>query len=154
MRQPSKMIGAVRDARRPSFSSAAADREARRVGRHHEGREAALAGRRRSVRATTTYQRAKPALVIQAFSPSSTQSSPSRRAVVRMRGGVAARAGLGQAEAAERLAAAELGGSTLRLSSSLPKWTIGQQQTELETLMVTPRSTGRRGRSPRSPGSR
>ncbi len=28
-------------------------------------------------------------------------------------------------------------GSTFRFSASLPKWTIGQQQTELVTLMVT-----------------
>ena len=53
------------------------------------------------------------------------------------RPGVAPRAGLGQAEAPELATAREVG-QELRLISSLPNFAIGQQQTEFETLIVTP----------------
>ena len=61
-----------------------------------------------------------PELVMNAFDPSITHSSPSRRAVVRRAAGVAATAGLGQAEGAERLAGAQAG-QPLLLWASVPK---------------------------------
>ncbi len=74
--------------------------------------------------------------MIQAFSPSSTQKSPSRRAVVRMP--PASLPAPGSVRPKPPIASPEAsGGSTRRFSSSLPKRAIGQQQTELVTLMVT-----------------
>ena len=74
--------------------------------------------------------------MIQAFSPLSTQKSPSRRAVVfRLPASLPAPGSVRpKPPTASPVASA---GSTFRFSSSLPKWTIGQQQTELVTLIVT-----------------
>ncbi len=88
------------------------------------------------MRATTTYQPANPALVIQAFWPLSTQKSPSRCAVVfRLPASLPAPGSVRPKPPSVSPEASD--GSTRRFSSSLPKRTIGQPQTELVTLIVT-----------------
>ena len=62
-----------------------------------------------------------PELVMNAFEPLMTHSSPSSRAVVRGGARVGAAAGLGQPERAEPLARRASWGSHARFCSSVPK---------------------------------
>ena len=74
--------------------------------------------------------------MIQAFSPLSTQKSPSRRAVVlRLPASLPAPGSVRPKP--PRVSPEARAGSTRRFRSSPPKRKIGQQQTELVTLMVT-----------------
>ncbi len=74
-------------------------------------------------------------MLIQAFSPDSSQESPSRRAAVRRLATSLPEPGSVKPKAPSAPAASC--GSTCRLSAALPKRPIGQQQTELLTLIVT-----------------
>src|SRR6185295_8221384 len=135
MRQPVNVIDAVREARRPSFSSG-----------FPTANPGASAGTTNaeipffpafgSVRANTTYQEAKPALVIHAFSPSSTQVSSSRRAVVRIDEGSEPAPGSVRPKPPS-LPLAAISGSTRSFTTSPPNVWIGHAQTEFVTLMVT-----------------
>src|SRR5690606_21617203 len=90
-----------------------------------------------SVRARVTNQCPIPALVIQAFSPSITQLSPSRRATVFMAPGSLPAPGSVR-QNPPRAAPEASEGSTRCLRSGDPKRSIGQPQTELVTDIVTP----------------
>ena len=134
MRQPVSWSGAVRDEQRPSFSSGLPTaKPGASAGTAKADRPCLPASG--SVTATTTYQRAKPALVIHAFSPSSTQESPSRRARVRMPLG--SEPAPGSVRPKPPRAPAASSGRVRALSSALAKRESGQQHTELLTLIVT-----------------
>src|SRR5689334_10083323 len=88
-----------------------------------------------SVLARATNQRATFALVIQAFSPFSTQESPSRVAVVFI--APASLPDPGSVRQKPPMWPLASSGSALRFTVSDPKRTIGQAQTELVTDTVT-----------------
>ena len=99
-----------------------------------------------SVRAHTTATSATEPFVIHIFVPLRIQSSPSRRARVRIAPGSEPEVGLGQAEAADRLARA-IRGSHSCFCSSEPQRRIANIASEpcTETRLRTP------GRPPRAP---
>ncbi len=134
MRQSWKKIAAVCEARSPSLCSEAPTlKPGASPGTTNAEMPPAPAS---PVRANATYQRACPALVIHAFSPSSTHSSPSRRARVRRLATSLPEPGSVRPKPPSVSPPASSRSARSR-SSSLPNCRIGQQQTELVTLTVT-----------------